>query len=160
MNTLKRHWEVPTFLAIAFSVAVYILVSPGFGNDWALDPLTGLVAIVAMLLACSQLAQFHSDRRTNWLWAIVVAVLVLVCCANFFESLSDRLGEYFGSDDLDDYLLLLAGPCLLLLAYLGSARVQTRRIVWTGLAVQVGAAAFHLSANADGVNEPPAVWSL
>src|SRR5215470_3254923 len=113
MNTLRRHWEIPAFLATTSFVALYILVSPGFSNDWALDPLTGLVAIVATLLACSQLAQFTPDRRTSRLWAIVVAVLALVCCANFFESLSDRLGEYFGSDDLDDYLLLLAGPCLL-----------------------------------------------
>ncbi|HEY1383380.1 MAG TPA: sugar-transfer associated ATP-grasp domain-containing protein [Dongiaceae bacterium] len=160
MSTLRRHWEVPAFLVATFFVAVYVVASPGFGNDWALDPLTGLVAIVATLLACSQLAQFTSDRRTSWLWAIVVAVLALVCCANFFESLSDRLGEYFGSDDLDDHLLLLAGPCLLLLAYLGSARAQTRRIAWAGLAVQVASAAFDLIANADGINEPAAVWSL
>jgi hypothetical protein len=160
MNALKHHSGIPTFLGLTALVAVYIVISPGFANDWALDPLTGLVAIIAALLACSQMAQVSSNRWTGRLWAGVVAVLALVCCANFFESLSDRLGEYFGSDDLDDYLLLLAGPCLILLANIGSTRPRAMQLACAGLLVQVVAAAFDWLAGVIGLVEPPAVWPL
>jgi hypothetical protein len=160
MNALKHHSGIPAFLGMAILSAAYIVISPGFGNDWALDPLTGLVAIVAALLACSQLAQVSSNLWTGRLWAAVVAVLALVCCANFFESFSDRLGEYLGPGDLDDYLLLLAGPCLVLLAHIGSARPGAKRIAYAGLAVQIVAAALDAVASIMGVVEPPAVWPL
>jgi len=160
MNALKHHSGIPAFLGLTTLAALYIIASPGFTNDWALDPLTGLVAVIAALLACSQMAQVSSSRWTGRLWAGVVAVLALVCGANFFESSSDRLGEYFGSDDLDDYLLLLAGPCLIFLAHIGAAPRRAKQAACAGLALQVAAAAFDLLAGAVGLVEPPAVWPL
>jgi hypothetical protein len=65
MRSIRLHWGISAFLGIASLLAVYLLASPGVGNDWILDLLTGLVAAIACLTACSQLAQSALNGPTS-----------------------------------------------------------------------------------------------
>ncbi|HET6160827.1 MAG TPA: sugar-transfer associated ATP-grasp domain-containing protein [Dongiaceae bacterium] len=113
MNIVRFRTEVPVFLACTLSLALFFLASPGPSKDWMLDLLTGLVAAVASLAACSLLVRALSDRRISVLWGLVIGVLALVCLAQILEAVSDRLGEPFQGIDFDDYLILAVGPLIL-----------------------------------------------
>ena len=161
MNTQASLWEIPLFIAVTSAIALYVLLSPAIGDNWFLDPLTGLVATVTALAACSQLAQAAIDRRTERLWQLVITFLVLVCIANFFASTSDQLGAFFGTDDFDDYLILAIAPAILwLTSHFNPALLRARRTVWLGFVVQLISLALEFAFEKGEIAGSFALWSL
>jgi Sugar-transfer associated ATP-grasp len=161
MNTIRLRSEIPIFLGCALSLAVYILVSPGNSNDWMLDPLTGLVATVAGLAACSQLVRAASDRRTSLLWGTVVVVLALVCLAQFVETLSKSYADSFIGDAIDDYLLLVVAPLMLwVMPRSDPVFARARRVALFGFAIQLAGTLLDLRVTEQEVSGGPVFWSL
>ena len=113
MNSIKFRTEIPIFLACTVSVALYVAIRLSTSSDWMLDLLTGLVAAIASLTACSQLVRALSSRRASLLWGLVISALALVCLEQFLEALNDWIGSSFRGIDLDDYLILAVGPLIL-----------------------------------------------
>jgi hypothetical protein len=138
MNTIRLRSEIPVFLGCVLSLALYVIVSPGDSNDWILDPLTGLVATVAGLAACSQIVRAASDRRGSLLWSLVLGLLVLVCLGKFIEALSENYTGSFILDSVDDYVILAVAP-LMLWVMRGPDPVfmRARRAAFLGFAVQL-----------------------
>ncbi|WP_395021123.1 sugar-transfer associated ATP-grasp domain-containing protein [Dongia sp.] len=155
-------WGVPCFLGAAMLTALYLVLSPGTMKDWVLDPLTGLVSLVTVLAACSQVANAAYDRRSNRIWQAVVSILLLIVIAQFFDVLSDTLQRFVGTDDCDDLLILGIAP--LMLAVTGRFNPALRRAraaVWAGFLVQVVSASVDLSgADTDGVSNTVLGWAV
>jgi hypothetical protein len=161
MYRTAPRWEIPLFIAVTSAVALYVLFSPAIGDNWFLDPLTGLVSTVTALAACSQLAQAAIDRRTERLWQLVITILVLVCIANVFEPASDHLGAFFGTDDVDDYLILAIAPTILwLTSRFNPALIRARRTVWLGFVVQLISLGLEFAFEEGGIAGSWALWSL
>jgi hypothetical protein len=161
MYSRASRWEIPLFIAVTSAIALYVLFSPAIGDNWFLDPLTGLVSTVTALAACSQLAQAAIDRRTERLWQLVITILVLVCIANVFEPASDHLGAFFGTDDVDDYLILAIAPTILwLTSHFNPALIRARRTVWLGFAVQLISLGLEFAFEEGEIAGSWALWSL
>jgi len=138
MNSIRFRTEIPVFLACTLSLALYVAIKLSASSDWMLDLLTGLVAAVAGLAACSLLVRALSNRRVSYLWVLVIGTLGLVCLAQFFEALSDRLGDTFQRIDFDDYPILAVGPLLLwVTSRFDPVFVRARRVTCLGFIVQL-----------------------
>ncbi len=138
MNNIRFRTEIPVFLACTLSVALYVVIRSSASSDWMLDLLTGLVAAVTGLAACSQLARALSNGRVSHLWMLVISTLVLICLTQVLEALSDRLGESFRAIDFDDYLILAVGPLILwVTSRFDPVFVRARRVTCLGFVIQL-----------------------
>jgi hypothetical protein len=161
MNTIRLRSEIPVFLACSLSLALYIVISPGHSDDWMLDPLTGLVATVAGLAACSQVVRAASDRSASLLWGVVAGVLALLCLVQFAETLSASFAGSSISDAIDDYLILAVAPLMLLvMPRLDPVFVRARRVALLGFAVQFAGTVMDLGVTERAVGGGPVLWSL
>jgi hypothetical protein len=138
MKTIQSQRQVFAFLAATALLATYIVLSPGPANDWVLDPLTGLVAAVTAFVLSGRMALDAPTKTVRQLWLVVVAVLGLVCISQFAEPFSEHIESYLGIDSVDDCLVLVAAPILLVLtARFDPIPTATRRVLWIAFAFQV-----------------------
>ncbi len=160
MNTIRLRSEIPVFLGCTLSLALYIVFSPGDGNDWMLDPLTGLVATVAGLAACSQVVRAASDRSASLLWRAVVGVLALLCVALFVETLSNNFADSSIADAIDDYLILAVAPLMLwVMPRSDPVFARARRVALLGFAIQLAGILLELGITERELGGGPAFWS-
>jgi hypothetical protein len=162
MRLINFRWGVPCLLGASLLIALYFILKPGIMEDWVLDPLTGLVSIVTVLIACSQVANAAYDRRSNLIWQAVVSTLLLIFIAQFFDVLSGTLGRFAGTDDCDDFLILIMAPLMLAIADRSNPALRrARAAIWAGFAVQVASACIDLSgADVVGSSRAAALWSV
>ncbi len=153
MKLIESHRQIAFFLGGTFLLALYVLFAPGPGNDWVLDPLTGIVAAVASLVVCTRLALGAPNRGVRHLLQVVLVLLVLVCISQFAEPFSDHIEVNLGIEDIDDCLMLAVAPILLWLTRrFDPVPRAARRVLWYAFAVQVLAALYDL--RDDGVAIP------
>jgi hypothetical protein len=161
MNLFESQRHISFFLAGTVLVALYIVVSPGPGNDWILDPLTGVVAAVTGSVVCARLALGAPTRAGRQLWQVALAILVLVCVSQFAEPFSDRVETYLGIEDVDDCLMLVAAPLLLCLtARFDPIPVAARRVLWLAFVIQAAGTFADLLDDRPGVVGQWVPWNL
>lgn len=137
MKLIATHRYASAFLGATSLFALYIILTPGTGNDWMLDPLTGIVAIATSLIVCMRLALGAQTETVRRLWLAVLALLLLVCISQFAESFGDHIEASLGLEDVDDGLLMIVAPLLLWI----TARCEpvpslARWILWLAFASQ------------------------
>ncbi len=140
----------PIFFAFTTFLALYILVSPGRGDDWAMNPLTGLLAVAAALLVFGRLAMGVPNRQAGQVWRLVLGLLGIVCVT---QLLGDRLplglartelGQD-GFEDAGDLALVIACPVTLwLLTRFDPIPRLARSVLWLGFVAQFAAFGFDL----------------
>lgn len=159
MNSIKFRTEIPIFLACTLSVALYVAIRLSTSSDWMLDLLTGLVAAIASLAACSQLVRALSSRKASLLWGLVIGALALVCLEQFLEALNDRVGTSFRGIDLDDYLILAVGPLILWVTRrFDSVARRARRAACLGLIIQLISTFLDIGVVEGDVDGGPFLW--
>ncbi|MET1027328.1 MAG: sugar-transfer associated ATP-grasp domain-containing protein [Dongiaceae bacterium] len=133
----------PIFFAVTSLLAVYILVSPGTGNDWAMNPLTALTTGAFALLVFGRLAMGVPNRRARHIWNIVLALLAIVCAAQLVEIYTTDTAASDSFEDLGDFVLLVACPVTLwLLGKYDPLPRLARSVLWLGFAAQVASFGF------------------
>ncbi|HEV8391087.1 MAG TPA: sugar-transfer associated ATP-grasp domain-containing protein [Dongiaceae bacterium] len=128
-------------MAIAALATLATVVNVRF-LDQMLDSSTGVFSVLCALIAVNRLAHRPLDGLARALWLFVLAVAVVVAGAEFAEPFAELKGHDFGLENVDDVLLLVAGPIALWL----TSRIETRPVpaqllLVAGLATQLAGAA-------------------
>ncbi len=145
MKLAQKNSYAPLFLAFGAVPAVLLAVSRTPEALWALDSLTGLLALAAASVAAMRLALGAPEQPVRRLWQAALVLLLLWAAAEFGGPWSERLAQQSGLEALGDWL----GP-IIALATLSLAirldRIPTwpRRALWAGFALHVIATALDL----------------
>src|SRR5215510_12749954 len=113
MRFLQSYRTIVVLISATSLLALLIILSSGPQHRFALDPLTALVAAMTVGLACARLALGVPSRAARQVWFMVIAILVLVCVAQFAPPLSREGPRSVGLDDTKDAVLLAAAPLFL-----------------------------------------------
>ena len=147
MNTSHVRWPVPIALAVAtFGIGFLAIVSSIGFADRLLDSSTGVLGVVCAMIAVGRLAQRHLSGLTALCWWAVLVLALVDACQEFAEPFARLKGHNFALENIDDALLVTAGPIGLWL----TSRLQPRRIapqvlLVVGLLAQLCGAVLDLS---------------
>jgi len=139
-------WPVPVMLAgVTAAVAVFAVTAGSRFTDQILDSSTGIFAVLCALIAVDRLAQ-HPHRRLDLApWLIVLVLAVIDACAEFAEPLAQLKGHNFGLENIDDVVLLAAGPLgLWLTSRIEPRPVAAQILLVIALVTQLGGAVLDL----------------
>jgi len=98
------------FLLLTTIVAVYVIASPGSGDNWIINPLTGITAIAFSLLAFARLSVGAPNRIAKHIWRGTILVFCTVAASQFLEGYRQLLSQKYGIDDIADCVLLVVSP--------------------------------------------------
>ena len=151
MNQSSIRWPLAALAVIAAMAALATAVNLRF-IDAMLDSSTGVLGVLCALVAVSRLARGVLGATARVGWLILLAVAVVVACAEFAEPFAELKGHNFSIDNIDDVLLLAAAPIGLWLTSRKEPRpVDVQLLLLVGLASQLAGAMLDLS-NARGVD--------
>lgn len=138
MKFIASQRGILVFLGITTLIALYVVVRPGTGQAWMLDPLTGFVAAGMGAAACASLVLVNTENESYWHWWILLGLMTLVCVEEFAEPSFAGAPIAFEIDAAGDFLMLAAGPLLLwLTARTEPPPVAARRLFWAAFAAQL-----------------------
>jgi hypothetical protein len=111
MSRLSIKWPMPMLLAAAgtAAAALFIALNVRF-VDLMLDSTTSVFGVLCALIAIARLAHHPLTALGRVLWLCILAVAAIAACAEFAESFAELKGHNFSLENMDDVLLLAAGP--------------------------------------------------
>ncbi len=147
MNNSYVKRPIPILLGVmTLSVWVLAITSSGGFADRLIDSSTGLLAVLCALIAVGRLAQRHLSRWTAFCWWAVLVLALVDACLEFAEPFARLKGHNFALENVDDLLLVAAGPIgLWLTSRLHPRPVTLQLLLVVGLFAQLGGAVLDLS---------------
>lgn len=148
MKLAQKNSYAPLFLAFGAATAVLLALSRAPAALWALDSLTGTMALAGASIAGVRLALGTPDRNVRRLWQLALVLLILVSAGEFSGPLAERIERRLGIEDLNDCVTLaIVFALVLLIARLDQVPVWACRMLWIGFALHALATGLDLDGN-------------
>jgi hypothetical protein len=161
LSHIRSHPQLSAFLVATTLVALYIWFTPDPGNNWVMDPLTGIVTVATGLLVGVRLALGTPSRLGRRLWAASFVLLTVIGIYQLFAPLGVDFSRYLEVEDLGNFLLLFAAPLLLwATSRFEPLPIAARRVLWMAFLCQLLGAAMDILERVPGAVDDQIAWSL
>jgi hypothetical protein len=156
MKLAHKKSYTPLFLTVGALAAILLAVTRAPAAMWALDSLTGTLALAGASIAGVRLALGTPNQNVRRLWQFALALLILVSISEFGGPWAERVERRLGIEEFNNcFVLVVAFAMLWLTTRLDHIPIWARRVLWIGFGLHMLATGFDIDGqrNTHGIDD-------